>query len=313
MFTWKKYVYEVYKEKSFSRAAKNLFISQPSLSARIKKVEEQLGAPIFDRSTTPVKLTQFGEAYIKATEEIFRIEQQMTDLVDDLSMLKVGHLAIGASNLLAAYALPPIILAFQQKYPNVSIQLIEGNTSDLEVMLRSNKVDLVIENHPFDSALFNRTFYCQETILLAVPRSLPIWDQLSDYELSYEDIQKKRYLQPEHPAVPLDFLRDTPFIMLTPGNDTRTRGDKLCREAGFHPKAILELNQQSSCYMAASTQLGATFISDILVTRLPSFEQLAYYKLEGEAAVRDVYFYHKKHSFKTRAMEEFLSGVQNAV
>nr|WP_191384239.1 hypothetical protein [uncultured Lachnoclostridium sp.] len=58
--------------------------------------------------------------------------------------------------------------------------------------------------------------------------------------------------------------------------------------------------------MAASTQLGATFISDILVGQLPSFENLSYYKLEGEAARRQVFFYYKNHKYKTRAMEEFL-------
>ncbi len=72
MFTWKKYVYEVYREKSFSKAAQNLYISQPSLSARIKKVEERIGVPLFDRSTSPLQLTEVGKAYIEAAEEIGR-------------------------------------------------------------------------------------------------------------------------------------------------------------------------------------------------------------------------------------------------
>ena len=99
--------------------------------------------------------------------------------------------------------------------------------------------------------------------------------------------------------------------MLTPGNDTRIRGDKLCREAGFHPNIVLEFNQQATAYMAASTQMGATFTSDILVSRQPSFDNLVYYKLEGEAARRKVYFYYKRHKFKTRAMEEFIRMIQN--
>ena len=98
--------------------------------------------------------------------------------------------------------------------------------------------------------------------------------------------------------------------MLTPGNDTRTRGDKLCRAAGFRPDILLELNQQSTCYMAASTQMGATFISDLLVTQLPSFENLVYYKLGGDAASRKVYFYYKKHKYKTKAMEAFMDMMQ---
>ena len=68
MFTWKKYIYEVYREKSFSKAAQNLYISQPSLSARVKKVEKEIGFPLFDRSTSPLQLTEVGEVYIKAAE-----------------------------------------------------------------------------------------------------------------------------------------------------------------------------------------------------------------------------------------------------
>ena len=61
MFTWKKYIYEVYREKSFSKAAQNLYISQPSLSARVKKVEKEIGFPLFDRSTSHCSLQKSGK------------------------------------------------------------------------------------------------------------------------------------------------------------------------------------------------------------------------------------------------------------
>lgn len=310
MFIWKHYVYEIYKERSFSRAAQNLYISQPSLSARIKKIEQQLGAPLFDRSTSPLRLTQIGEAYIKAAEEIFQLEQQMENYINDLNTLRSGHLSIGGSNLFAAYALPPIITHFREKYPDIKIQLTEGNTAQLEELLSNNTLDMVIDNYHYDSALYDKAFYCQDHILLAAPKHLEIHAQLAAYRLSYEDIQKRTYLKAEQLAVPLEAFREVPFIMLTPGNDTRTRGDKLCRAAGFRPNIILELNQQSTCYMAASTQMGATFISDLLVTQLPSFENLVYYKLGGDAAGRKVYFYYKKHKYKTRAMEAFMDMIK---
>lgn len=311
MFTWKEYVYEIYKEKSFSKAAQNLYISQPSLSARIKKVENQLGAPIFDRSTSPLRLTEFGQAYIKAAEEIFQIEQQLENYINDLNTLKSGYLSIGGSNLFAAYVLPPIILRFKQQYPDVTIQLTEGNTAQLETMLGNNTLDLVIDNHHYDGALYEKVLYCKEDILLAVPRQFEVSKYLKDYQLTYEHIMNQTYREASHPTVPLAAFKEIPFIMLTPGNDTRTRGDKLCKAAGFRPNIILELNQQSTCYMAASTQLGATFISDTLVSRLPSFENLTYYKLDGEAAKRDVFFYYKKNNYKTRAMGEFMTMMQS--
>ena len=307
MFKGKKYVYEVYREKSFSKAAQNLYISQPSLSARIKQIEEQIGEPLFDRSTNPLQLTEIGKVYIEAAEEIFKIEQRVENYINNLTTLKTGHLSIGASNLFAAYVVPQLFTQFKQKFPDIHIQITEGHTSQLEAMLSNNSVDFVIDNYRYDNTLYNKQLYCRENILLAVPKHFSVHDELTEYQLSYNNVKSKSYLTPASPAVPLHAFSGLPFIMLMPGNDTRLRGDRLCRKAGFHPNIILEFNQQSTAYMAASTQLGATFISDILVSQLPSFENLVYYKLDGEDARRDVYFYYKNHKYKTRVMEEFLS------
>lgn len=307
MFKGKKYVYEVYREKSFSKAAQNLYISQPSLSARIKQIEEQIGEPLFDRSTNPLQLTEIGKVYIEAAEEIFKIEQRVENYINNLTTLKTGHLSIGASNLFAAYVVPQLFTQFKQKFPDIHIQITEGHTSQLEAMLSNNSVDFVIDNYRYDNTLYNKQLYCRENILLAVPKHFSVHDELTEYQLSYNNVKSKSYLTPASPAVPLHAFSGLPFIMLMPGNDTRLRGDRLCRNAGFHPNIILEFNQQSTAYMAASTQLGATFISDILVSQLPSFENLVYYKLDGDDARRDVYFYYKNHKYKTRVMEEFLS------
>lgn len=304
-----KYVYEVYREKSFSKAAQNLYISQPSLSARIKKIEDRIGFPLFDRSTSPLQVTEVGEVYIEAAEEIYRIEQRVENYINNLTTLKTGHLFIGASNLFAAYILTPLITQFKQKYPEVRIHVTEGNTTQLESMLGNNLLDFVIDNYQYDSALYNKELYCRENILLAVPKCFSVHEHLEKYQLSYDNIKNQSYLSDSYPAVPLNEFSEIPFIMLTPGNNTRVRGDRLCREAGFHPNIILEFNQQATAYMSASTQLGATFISDILVSRLPSFENLVYYKLDGDAAKRQVFFYYKNHKYKTRVMEEFLAMV----
>ena len=306
MFVWKKYVYEVYKERSFTKAAQNLYISQPSLSARIKKIEEIIGEPLFDRSTTPLQLTEVGKVYIEAAEEIAQIEQRVENYINDLAGLKTGNLAVGASTLFAAYVVPSLITQFNQKFPDVHIQLIEGNTAELEEMLGSNALDFVIDNYHYDSILYNKELYCEENILLAVPKHFAVNEELGMYQLSYKNIKNKNYLNQKYPAVPLGRFADLPFIMLTQGNDTRTRGDRLCRNVGFKPNIVLEFNQQSTAYMASSTQLGATFISDILVSQLPTFENLVYYKLDGEEAKRKVFFYYKTHKYKTRVMEEFV-------
>ena len=144
MFRYKSYVNEVYKEKSFSKAAENLYISQPSLSARIIKLEEELGMPIFDRSTSPLRLTEFGEVYMEALREVDAIERRIENYISDISHLRTGKLTIGASNVFAAYVIPPLISKFQKRYPEVKIRLIEGNTETLEALLATSLIWLRI-------------------------------------------------------------------------------------------------------------------------------------------------------------------------
>ena len=303
----KKYVYEVYKERSFTKAAQNLYISQPSLSARIKKMEVIIGEPLFDRSTTPLQLTEVGKVYIEAAEEITQIEQRVENYINDLAGLKTGNLAVGASTLFAAYVVPSLITQFNQKFPDVHIQLIEGNTAELEEMLGSNALEflslIIITMTVF---YIIKNYIAKKIYYLQVPKHFAVNEELGMYQLSYKNIKNKNYLNQKYPAVPLGRFADLPFIMLTQGNDTRTRGDRLCRNVGFKPNIVLEFNQQSTAYMASSTQLGATFISDILVSQLPTFENLVYYKLDGEEAKRKVFFYYKTHKYKTRVMEEFV-------
>ena len=306
MFRDKEYVYAVWKERSFSKAALSLYISQPSLSAKIKKIEDELGAVIFDRSTTPLRLTEFGQLYIDAIIEVKQIERRMENAINDINMLHSGELSIGASNVFAAYVLPPLIAKFKKQFPNVKIQLIEDNTASLERMLSGNEIDIVIDNNHYDRELFERKEYTKEKILLAAPNDLEICEHAKKYALSEEIIAKKEYTSEAFPSVPLSMFKDIPFILLTPNNDTRIRGERMCKEAGFHPNIVLEVHQQATAYMIATTKIGATFVSDTLVHRMPSHANLSYYKLDSEFADRTVYFTFKKHKHRTKAMEEFM-------
>ena len=309
MFKYKRYIYEVYSERSISKAAANLYISQPSLSATIKKVEAKLGMPIFDRSTSPLGLTEFGKIYIKAIEDVYEIEKSVDNFISDINMLRFGELSIGASNVFAAYALPPIISEFKKKYPDVKVNLNEGNTEMLESLLSLNKVDMVIDNNRFDTGIYDKALYSKERILLAVPKIFNECQQVKEFALDEECIKSKKHCEKNCPAVPLSVFSSVPFIMLTPNNDTRIRSDKMCREAGFQPNIVLEVNQQATAYMIATTKMGATFISDSVVDKMPSYENLSYYKIDSPAAERNVYFYFKKHKYKTRVMQEFMNFI----
>lgn len=128
MFSGINYVYEVYRTQSFSKAAKNLYISQPSLSAMIKKIEAKVGAPLFDRSTNPIQLTEYGEQYIRIAEKIMDLEDEFAYYTDNLNELKTGHLSIGTTSFFASYILPKYISQFSAAYPHVKVNLYEADS-----------------------------------------------------------------------------------------------------------------------------------------------------------------------------------------
>ena len=90
MFHEMRYVYAVYQEQSFSKAAEKLYISQPSLSAMVKRAEKRIGSDIFNRSTIPVTLTQTGEAYIAAVEKIMELETELRRQINIMHKLRMN-------------------------------------------------------------------------------------------------------------------------------------------------------------------------------------------------------------------------------
>lgn len=306
MFQGKEYVYEVYKTKSFSKAAANLYISQPSLSATIKKIENRLGSPIFDRSTNPIQLTECGQKYIHYIQHIMDLENEFGNHLNNLSNLCAGNLTIGGSNLYTSYILPPLLTLFMNKYPLIELNMVEANTKLLEKRLSDGSLDLIIDNYQFPDTIYDRHVFCKEHLILAVPSSFSSNNQVKEYQLSAEDIYSNKYLDSAVKAVSLSVFKDDAFVLLRAGNDTRERSEQLMKASGVNPKIMLELDQQVTAYHVACYGMGITFISDTLIKQVPIDNRITYYKLDQAFATRNVYFYHKHTRYITRAMEEFL-------
>lgn len=304
MFRNMEYVYEVYKEKSFTKAAKNLFVTQPCLSALIKKNEQKLGFQIFARNTNPIQLTECGKEYIRYIEKIQALENEFENYLNDVRGLKTGHLSIGSNNAFSALVLPQMISNFNRKYPGVEVNLTEGNIFYLEEKLFKGDLDLVFDNHPMDEAIYQKELFGSEQLLLASP--MKPGAVLSEYALSHQDILEGKHLLSETPAVALSRFQKEDFIALHNGNDTRIRMDLLCEQAGFRPKIRLEVDQLTTAYNIICNNMGITLVSDTLVTRTASVPGIVYYKIDSEHTKRFAYFYYKRSAYVSRAMREFI-------
>lgn len=309
MFQGMEYVYQVYLDKSFSKAAASLFISQPSLSANVKRVEKRIGSPIFDRSTKPLSLTECGKEYIRCVEEILAVEKGFSQFVHDFENLKTGSLTLGGSNLFSSWILPSLISEFAAHYPAIRINLIEENTMQLTELLQKGTVDLILDNTSLDASIFHSRLFQEEHLVLAVPRSFSINKNLESFQIPDDLLPNQwNFLNNEVPAVPLHLFSELPFIMLKNENDTGRRARLICQDSHFTPNIILNMDQQMTAYNICQSGLGICFVGDIVLSRIPHNDNVAYYKLPAQHNSRRVCFYWKKGRYFSRAMEEFLNG-----
>lgn len=302
------YVYEVYRHRSFTRAAQSLYISQPSLSQMIRKAETRIGAPIFDRSTSPIGLTETGRAYIRAAEQVLQIEADFKQYLDDAERCVTGVLTLGGTTFFTTYVLPPILSAFSDQYPGVELRLHEAHTAQLKIELQEGLLDFAIDNSMFDPAVYASQLFQHEQIILAVPRALPVNETAARFRLTSKDLQRKGDTR-----VPLSLFADTPFLLLKEGNDTRVRAEQLCAQAGFTPKIRLQLDQQLAAYNLASYGLGAAFISDALALSAPPDERLYFYQIDSPDVYRSINLFYKRTRVLTAPMRALLDTIRNTL
>lgn len=305
VFDGMEYVYAVYRAGSFQRAAEELFVSQPSVSASVRRVEERVGSRLFDRSRKPLALTECGEAYIACAEKILAMERGFAEYVNDWEGLRCGELVVGGSGLFSSLLLPPMLAAFREKYPRITLRPVEETTAKLEEMLRRGTVDLVMDYTIPNPEQYEAKTVCEDALVLTVPRQDAVNERLAPYRIAPERIGTAA--QSAVPSAPMELLKDEPFVLLKPENDTRTRADALCRLGGFAPRPAMEFDQQMTAYLAGCSGAGLTFVSSVLVSRISPNPGICYYRLPEPECRRDVQLFWKRGRYKTRAMEAFLA------
>lgn len=305
MFKNKEYVLAIVEEKGFTKAAERLFVSQPSLSSSIKRIEEKIGSPIFDRSSTPVALTEVGKEYVRYALEIEEKEKDFSRYVSDHTNLLTGTIKLGGSSFFSSFVLPDMISDFNKKHPNIKFEIFEDSTKNLMNKLSMGSLDLVIDNAIPDDENILSSIYTSERILLAVPKKFEINEKLTKYRMVAEDVKKDEHLKSAL-SVELDRFRDELFVLLNHENDTGKRAEKLFRKYEISPKVIFHLDQQVTAYNLSCTGMGISFVSDTLVKRIGASPDVYYYKLPDKSTVRNIYFYQKKNHYLSLSARKFI-------
>ena len=303
MFGKMRYIYAVYQEGSFTKAAEKLFISQPSLSAAVRRLEEELGVELFERGGR-VRPTEIGLSYIYTAERIMALEEEFAAGLRGYQQLEHGEVAVGGSNLVSSYILPGIIGAFSRRYPQITVTMSEANSDRLLGQLETEEVDLIIDS--FDEKLPGYEF-CElrtEQILLAVPREIAQRRKLTERGICpqrlYEQPAELDSLQP----VPINAFRDEPFILLKSGNSMYRHAMDCFQKGEMVPKVSFFLDQLITSYALCAEGSGVCFVSDTMFLAHCFRDDVLLFR--ADAGTRSLCVAYQKNRSLTPAMRCFM-------
>ncbi len=165
-----RYIVAVARERSFGRAAAKCFVSQPALSVAIQKLEDELGAPLFERGKSEITVTPVGERIVEQAQRVLEEASRIKEIAQSGRNQLVGTLRLGVIYTVAPYLLPDLIPALHEMAPQMPLDIEENLTEHLEGALKSGRIDAAIVALPFDPPGVVTTFLYEEPFQVVVPQ-----------------------------------------------------------------------------------------------------------------------------------------------
>jgi LysR family hydrogen peroxide-inducible transcriptional activator len=185
-----RYIVAVARERHFGRAAENCFVSQPTLSVAVKKLEEELGVVLFERGPGEVSVTPAGQKIVEQAQRVLEEASRIKDLAAAGRDPLAGPLRLGAIYTIGPYLLPKLIPILRRTAPAMQLHIQENFTHRLAEMLKSGEVDVILIALPFDEPGIDTRAVYDEPFVVAVPKGHP-WEnrkRVSSDELTKESL-----------------------------------------------------------------------------------------------------------------------------
>jgi DNA-binding transcriptional LysR family regulator len=231
----------VVRHGGFTRAAEQLRVAQPAVSAQIRRLEAELGVPVLERTTRRMRLTRAGELVLARARRAFG---ELDGVRDDLAALAAelrGRVRIGSIQATGPFDLPGALAAFQRRFPEVELSLRSGRLSQLVADLDAELIDLAIGPLPADlpARVSGLPLFTDELVLITAPG---------------------------HPLagrgpLPMEALRDEIFACLPAGSGLRRLLDQVCAAAGFAARVRYETNIVPQVRELVSHGLGVALLA----------------------------------------------------
>ena len=198
-----KVFYTVASRLSFTKAATELFITQPAISKHIQELEEQYKIKLFDRNGSKISLTNAGEVLLKHTNNIFEIYREIDFDMSSLINEHTGLLRIGASTTISQYILPPLLARFHQKMENIKVNLLNGNTEQIENALLNKEIEIGIVEGQSKKKSIKYTQFLKDELVLVCKSSHAL---VNKDEFTAADLKKMNFLVREQGSGTLEVI-----------------------------------------------------------------------------------------------------------
>lgn len=245
-----RYVCTLAETGNLTKAADQLFISQPALSIYISNLEKRLGVSLFERQGKKFVPTQAGERYVlharKILEEAQLFDSELTNLISD----KAGRLRLGISLLRGPWLMPEVLMEFRKKWPDVELQLREGNMSFLSELLEAHELDMIMINEEnLDPKMESQVLF-EEEFLVAVPPGHPL-----NGKAHFTKGQPYGILEPED-------LNGMVFLATTGLQSSRVLLDYLLKKYKIQPKRVVTIRGIELNLQLVGEGMGITLIRE---------------------------------------------------
>ena len=260
------YISTIAQCSSITKAAEKLFISQPSLTQALHRIEAEWGAELFLRGQGGLRLTEAGRIYLHAASQMADLYQQLQQEVSENSARMRVQMSLGITPFQGGILLPSFLSQYHKRFPEMKLSVVENTSAQLEQMILNGQIDLAVLHSPVtDYRLGYDTLY-REDFYLAVP----VFSK--DHAAAEGEI----------PLITPRVLAKQKLVMLSSSQRIRQIADSICLTAGIKPKIQFTTSNFMTALGLTARGLGATFIPKSFARFFAGSYPVAYFRFPAE-------------------------------
>lgn len=285
---------QVAESGSFSKAAKQLYLTQPTVSAHISSLEKELDARLFVRNTKEVGLSEDGELLFGYAKQMIELEKKIEDAFCTKQEDENRPITIAASTIPAQYLLPKILARFVEKYPDEQFRITETDSSDVVEQIVKHTVDI-----GFTGTVLEKK-HC---------KYIPFYRD----ELTVITPNNEKFARLQEESDNLEWLKEEPVILREEGSGTRKEAEKQLRSIGIDMESlnvVASIGNQETIKKSVQNGIAVSIISRLAAEEEAAAGKLLSFPIPIENGGRDLNVVYNKNFHMTHSAERFIKVVK---